>query len=520
VGQKVSIAIGLAAVVAVGVGLLGMSALGSTDRAAQDTYQRNVLGLVDSGAVARAVVEMRLYTTNQALSADEAEIASYEEKITEAGRRVQGALDDYRSRATDPARVEQLDTFEAALAAYDAIRDDKLLPAGRDGDLDAWRDARDEAGQSITDMMGAIDALAALETEDAKANAVRSHELYGSNLTSVLVLLVGGLVGALVVGFLVSRGLLRGIGAVHRVADRLAEGDLTCSANLRGGDELGRMGRALDVAVVRMHDVCESVGRTSSTLAGAAEEMSGTTTQIAAGAEQTAAQAGVVTTVAEEVSRNVATVASGTEQMGASIREIASSAAEAARVAQNAVGAARSTSASVGRLGESSKQIGDVVRVISQIAEQTNLLALNATIEAARAGEAGKGFAVVAGEVKDLARATAEATRDIAQRVEAIQSDSSDAVSAIEEISGIIDTINGYQATIASAVEEQTATTGEIARSVSQAAGGSATIAANIADVAGAATQTTQGVAQSQVAIEELARMASDLHTLAGGFRY
>jgi len=156
--------------------------------------------------------------------------------------------------------------------------------------------------------------------------------------------------------------------------------------------------------------------------------------------------------------------------METSIKEISRSAADAASVATEAVTLAETTNEAVSRLGQSSSQIGKVIKVITSIAQQTNLLALNATIEAARAGEAGKGFAVVANEVKELAKETAKATEDISQRIEAIQLDSSDAVDAIAQISKIIGRINELQVTIASAVEEQTVTTSDIGRNLSEAA--------------------------------------------------
>ena len=121
-----------------------------------------------------------------------------------------------------------------------------------------------------------------------------------------------------------------------------------------------------------------------------------------------------------------------------------------------------------------------MVKVITSIAEQTNLLALNATIEAARAGETGKGFAVVASEVKELAHETAKATEDISRRVEMIQSDTINAVSAISQISQIIARINDFQLSIATAVEEQSANTTEMNRCVYEASAGIAQISTHI----------------------------------------
>jgi PAS domain S-box-containing protein len=260
--------------------------------------------------------------------------------------------------------------------------------------------------------------------------------------------------------------------------------------------------------------ILNQVNQNASTLGSSAEELTAVSSQMSVNAEETSAQANVVSAAAEQVSKNVQTVATGVDEMNSAIREIAKNASDSARVAQQAVTDAQIANNSISKLGDSSAEIGKVLKVITSIAEQTNLLALNATIEAARAGEAGKGFAVVANEVKELAKETARATEDISRKIETIQGDTQGAVESIRKIGQVIAQINDISNTIASAVEEQTATATEMSRNVAEASKGTAEIAENICSVAQSAQNTTQGATNCQQAAAELARMAVELQQL------
>ena len=219
------------------------------------------------------------------------------------------------------------------------------------------------------------------------------------------------------------------------------------------------------------------------------------------------------------MSKGVQTVATNTEEMSASIKEIARNSSEAANISKDTLKKAQSTNATIAQLGVSSQEIGNVIKVISSIAQQTNLLALNATIEAARAGDAGKGFAVVANEVKELAKQTAKATDDITTKIGSIQRDTQGAIDAIGGISQFIDKLNGISMAIAASIEEQTATTNEVARVVKESNKGVEGIAEVVRSVAMAAKQSTSGASQTLEAAKSLAQLADKLKNLVKGMQ-
>jgi methyl-accepting chemotaxis protein len=370
-----------------------------------------------------------------------------------------------------------------------------------------------ELNQNIADLSKAEERRAGVEAAAGTADYRRAR-------TELITTLVVGIVVSLVFGLWASRLIVRPITLVATVLQRIAESDLTGIVQTSSRDEVGAMAQAVNRASATVRTAVNSLARGADTLAGRSSELLSVSDRLTAGAAQASANAGQVANAAEQVSQNVGTVSASSEEMGQSIREIAHNASEGAKVAAQAMTVVTRTNETMGTLGASSAEIGSVIKVITTIAEQTNLLALNATIEAARAGDAGKGFAVVAGEVKDLAQETARATGDISRRVEAIQADADRAIAAITEISAIIERINDYQVMIASAVDEQTATTQEMNRNVADAASGSAGIAGGIAGIADAARVTAEVVGDSRRTSSELAELSSELHQLVSQFRY
>jgi methyl-accepting chemotaxis protein len=460
---------------------------------------------------------LRRWEGNYLLSADKSEALRH---LGETMTAIQADEKQYEPTIASPEERELYQGFRSALDKHVAVKDRilELVHEGKEKEADAL-----SGSEGVATFMAADQFLADDVQLNVKGGAT-AMDVAGHVYSSARYLVIGLLVGAMILGMVIALGMARSLagaatrmlGMIQEVADRnLAVKDMAITSE----DEVGLAGIALNRMKNMLHEMVQSMRETAEQVAAASEELSSTSQQITANSEETTAQAKVVSEAGGQVNTNLQTLASGSEEMSSTIGEIAKNATEAARVAGQAVEAAESANQTVSKLGESSVEIEKVIEVITSIAQQTNLLALNATIEAARAGEAGKGFAVVANEVKELAKQTAKATEEIKQKIGVIRENTGGAIEAISGIKGVIDKISHISTTIATAVEEQSATTSEMSRNVTEAAQGATTIASNIKGVAEAAQSTSTSVGEAQTATEHLAKMANQLRDQVGQFK-
>ncbi len=424
--------------------------------------------------------------------------------IQASATEIAGALDTFSTAAT------KVFDFAASFAQPDAIAalSSQVAPAEKQ-------------------LQAALDRFEAAATSQSSAEVAAIHQTADTTTWIVTGLAAFLIVGIATMSYLtVSRGVVLPIVAINRVMQGLSAGKLQIAIpHTARTDEIGDMARAVEVfkqrtqdaerlaseqeaartakerrqAVLEQHtqEFGTSVTSVMAALSKSAEDMRRAAEAMAAAASAVHDQAAGTSTSAAKSSQDLVAVAAAVEQLTSSVAEIARQVASSAAVSRQAVQRAEVSRGTMQGLADATSRIGDVVRLISDIAGQTNLLALNATIEAARAGEAGRGFAVVAGEVKSLAAQTAKATADIGSQIEMVRAATSDAVAAMTEIGGIIGKMDEVSAAISAAVEEQSATTREIATSVqavSQATGETNRSMERVVDVADGAGGASRDV--------------------------
>lgn len=387
-------------------------------------------------------------------------------------------------------------------------------------------------GRAQSSLAATQEILDTLATKAGDILAVSDTQLVSSansGRTIIITLTLITLASGLFFSFLISHSISKTTNQLAEVTNELANGNMSARSTLDQKDEIGQLACSANHLASSINNMCIGVSGSSSTINASsqtldslsaklfklAEQMAKNSTGVAAASNQMNTNFSAIAAATEQTSTNVTMVAAAAEEMTATIQEIASSSEKARIIADEAVTESNKATTSVNELGDAAERISKVTETINEIADQTNLLALNATIEAARAGEAGKGFAVVANEIKDLAQQTTEATREIQQRIESVQSSSEQTINVINTISKIIDTTSETISTIASAVEEQTATSQEIANNVSQASVGMQEVNENIAQASVANSEITRDIGMVKDEAESVAASSSDVTELA-----
>lgn len=521
VATKLKVSFGAMVVITVIVSYQGLTRMAVLNDSGQSLFSHDLTGISAIKEAAIFQVKCTRVLRDAVLAiGDKDAIEEQKETLEELETSVTDSLNEAEKAFADAESKRKVTDVREKLTAFNADSRQvfQFIAQGDQAKARAFLAKTNSLAASINLMIAEICRL--------KEDAARNSQLHGEatykrvRLTMLSLAVSAVLLGvffALFMTSLVSRPLSRLAARLKDISE--GEGDLTGRLELPSHDEIGETGNAFNVLMDKLQKTMRQISDSTLQVANASETLLMASQQISANSAETSAQAKVVSDAAQYVSQNLQTVAIGAEEMSTSIKQIARNAKEAAKVATSAVRVAETANATVGKLGESSAEIGQVIKVITSIAQQTNLLALNATIEAARAGEAGKGFAVVANEVKELAKQTAKATEDIGRKIEAIQTDTTAAVEAIGSISGVINQINDISSTIATAVEEQNATTNEMSRNVSEAARGGGEITNNIAGVSQVAESTSRGAGDTQKAAQQLVRTSAELRRQVEQFK-
>ncbi len=402
------------------------------------------------------------------------------------------------------------------------------------------------------------EALRTIDAELLRSSRHHSGELNAllGNTKKMAIPIVVIAIGILcLLGFIIYKSITTPLSQTVRIIKEMGDGRFTSRLNYDRSDEIGEIARSMDTMAEKMQSMIGNIKTNASTLsyhsqnlyaassqmeidtgtmssnakslaatsgevstnvetvATAAEVASANVTNVSAATEEVSNKIVQVASTTKDILSNIHTVAAAIEEMSSTVSEITKNTTTAAGISRDATEKAGEAEVLMRDLSTSAETVGKVIEVINDIADRTNLLALNATIEAASAGEAGKGFAVVANEVKELAKQTAEATKEVVKQIEEMQNNTVVAVEAIDKVASTINDINEINTSIAASVEEQDATTNEISKTTVQTVTDMEAVSHNIEEASLGAEEVARNAAELSSGVSDISNNAKDAAT-------
>jgi methyl-accepting chemotaxis protein len=558
----------LGALLAIVVGVLSISNLGSVNARGKSMYKDRTLPIEHLGVVSTALADVQRGLLRIQLErkheVTRTEIAAYKRNATETKNQV--AL--YAASSLLPEEKAKLGKLRTDLVAYGRLWRSALAALQR-GDAAHGAELTAKADAVNRRARGTVAAMVKLNDAEAAVGSREIQATYASSRTITLVVLALAVAAGLGIGWWIARGIKRSVSDVlktlrslqehcltglHEAMDAMAQGDLTKTVvpvtppiESIAGDEVGDAAREANAIRERTIATIEAYNAMRDQLRSMVAKIEQAATHLSSASEEMAATSEETGRAVSEITGAVADVASGAErqvqmverakestdataQVAGETKSAADAGVEAAQRAAQAMASVEESSSAVNQamqgLAEKSDQIGGIVETITGIAGQTNLLALNAAIEAARAGEQGRGFAVVAEEVRKLAEESQTAAASISTLVEEMQAETGRTAEVVEDGArrsadgaAVVEQAREAFLQIGGAVEDVTGRISEIAQAMTEVAAVAAQSSASTEQVSASSEETSASTQEIAASAQELARTAEGLAQLVGEFK-